>query len=170
MDSFVEIAQPSTLHVVSGNMRGGKTLEFLTRMNLVSYRGIPWQLFKPSADDGRDLCTADQIGSRGLFDATISVDATVINEEEPATILDNLNIEPYGIIGIEEVHFFKKPDALVATVLELRRRGYSILVCGLDRDFRGEPFQPTPTLMAHATTIRKYFAACTFLEDGEPCG
>lgn len=171
MDNFLDVAGPNTLHVIAGSMRGGKTLELIARLNQASYRNIPIQAIKPSCDVRPEICSGPQfIASRGIGETTVTFPATVIPDSDPKAIFNSLKIDPYGIIGIEEAHLFERPSDLVTVTLGLRARGFAVLVCGLDRDFRGEPYEIMSTLMGHATTVRKYFGACRFQVDGSFCG
>jgi thymidine kinase len=48
----------------------------------------------------------------------------------------------------------------VAVVESLANSGSRVLVAGLDQDFRGQPFEPIPTLMAVAEFVTKNHAIC----------
>tara|TARA_Y100000310_G_C20637386_1_gene791930 strand:+ start:657 stop:1301 length:645 start_codon:yes stop_codon:yes gene_type:complete len=170
MDHFLEIAQPHTLHVVTGAMKGGKTLEFIHRLHQAEFRRIPVQAFRPNSDDRPEINGPGSIGSRGLG-VPVEYPAILVPDNDPYMIFDGLTIEPFGIVGIEEVHLFDNLTGLVEVVLELRDRGFAVLACGLDRNYRGEPYDPLPELMAYATTVSKHFGSCTHPEGPEDvCG
>ena len=74
-------------------------------------------------------------------------------------ILRNSYGSQYDIIAIDEAQFFD--DGIVETVITLADDGYRVVIAGLDRDFRGEPFGPMPRLMAVAEHVTKLQAVCT---------
>nr|WP_284142963.1 hypothetical protein [Caloranaerobacter azorensis] len=61
-------------------------------------------------------------------------------------------------MGIDEVQFFD--DGIVDLCRRLADKGLRVIVAGLDMDFRGEPFGPTPDLMAIAEFVDKLTAVC----------
>lgn len=58
--------------------------------------------------------------------------------------------------AIDEGQFLD--SGLVALALELAHAGTRVLIAGLDLVFRGEPFGPTPALLAHADVVEKLTA------------
>ena len=55
------------------------------------------------------------------------------------------------VLGVDEVQFF---DATIVEVCEeLADAGKRVIVAGLDQDFRGQPFEPMPELLAVAEYI-----------------
>lgn len=68
----------------------------------------------------------------------------------------------YEVILIDEVQFF---DVQIVKEIEyLLELGKTVIVSGLDMDFKGEGFEVTMQLMAKADTVNKYKAVC------EKCG
>ena len=63
------------------------------------------------------------------------------------------------VIGFDEGQFFT--FELVQVCRDLASRGLRVIVAGLDMDWRGQPFEPIPTLMAIAEDISKPRAICT---------
>lgn len=63
-----------------------------------------------------------------------------------------------ALVGIDEAHFFGA--GLVQPVLALVRRGARVIVAGLERDHRGEPFEPFPRLLIEADAVMKLTTAC----------
>jgi thymidine kinase len=61
-------------------------------------------------------------------------------------------------VVIDEVQFFD--DGIVEIAESLADRGIRVIVGGLDRDFRGEPFGPMPELLARAEFVTKLTAIC----------
>jgi thymidine kinase len=62
------------------------------------------------------------------------------------------------VIGIDEAQFL---DAELVDVCErLANSGLRVVVAGLDQDYRGQPFEPVPQLLAIAEHITKTRAIC----------
>ena len=63
------------------------------------------------------------------------------------------------VVGIDEVQFF---DAGIVEVCnKLANMGKRVIVAGLDQDFLGRPFEPTPQLMAIAEYVTKLLSVCS---------
>ena len=54
---------------------------------------------------------------------------------------------------------------LVDVCNELASQGKRVIVAGLDMDYRGEPFEPIPQLLATAEYITKALAICVVCGD-----
>ena len=66
--------------------------------------------------------------------------------------------ESYDVIAIDECQFFNNDLVPVSNLLA--KHGYLVIVAGLDRDFKGEPFGPIPSLLTVADKITKLTAIC----------
>jgi thymidine kinase len=64
----------------------------------------------------------------------------------------------YGVVGVDELHFFD--DAIADVCAALAERGQRVIVAGLDTDFRAEPFVAMPDLLARAEFVDKLQAVC----------
>jgi thymidine kinase len=62
------------------------------------------------------------------------------------------------VVGIDEAQFYDKK--LVPVCRTLANMGKRVIVAGLDMDYRGEPFNPIPELLAIAEDITKTHAIC----------
>jgi thymidine kinase len=62
------------------------------------------------------------------------------------------------VVAIDEVQFFD-PE-IVSVCQYLADNGIRVICAGLDQDFRGEPFGPTPVLLAVAEYVTKLQAIC----------
>jgi thymidine kinase len=62
------------------------------------------------------------------------------------------------LVVVDEAHFFGAP--LGQAVIGWMRAGASVLVCGVELDHRGEPFEPFPSLLAHADEVVKLASRC----------
>jgi len=66
--------------------------------------------------------------------------------------------EGSDLVAIDEAQFFD--DGLTEVAVDLVLQGTTVVVAGLDRNFKGEPFGPMPGLMAHADEVMKLRAVC----------
>ncbi|PIS28008.1 MAG: thymidine kinase, partial [Candidatus Marinimicrobia bacterium CG08_land_8_20_14_0_20_45_22] len=62
------------------------------------------------------------------------------------------------VLGIDEAQFFD--NTLVGVCRKLAEMGRRVIVAGLDKDYRGEPFEPIPQLLCEAEYITKTLAIC----------
>ena len=77
--------------------------------------------------------------------------------DEAKEILDHVNYDT-DVVAIDEVQFF---DEDVVDICEyLADNGLRVMVAGLDKDFRGEPFGVLPDLLTRAEFVTKLTAVC----------
>lgn len=69
----------------------------------------------------------------------------------------------FDTIAINEGQFFKDLEMFV---MECITRKKNVIVCGLDSDFRREPFVEMINLVPHANTLVKTTALCSICKDG----
>jgi thymidine kinase len=62
------------------------------------------------------------------------------------------------VVGVDEAQFFD--EGLVEAAQQLADQGKRVIIAGLDKDFRGLPFGPIPSLMAVAEEVTKTLAIC----------
>lgn len=144
------------IEVICGPMFAGKSDELIRRLNKLAYADIESIIFKPATDTR----TEEIVKSRsGLISK-----AHIINNSYE--ILEYLIQSPtkYNVIAIDEAQFLDK--SLVDVADTLADHGYVVMIAGLDRDFRGDPFGPIPVLLTNADIITKLTAICT--ECGAP--
>jgi thymidine kinase len=67
------------------------------------------------------------------------------------------------VVAVDEGQFFDR--GLTAVCLWLVERGLRVVVAGLDRNFRGEPFGSMPELLACADQVVKLRAVCMRCKD-----
>lgn len=68
-----------------------------------------------------------------------------------------------GHVFIDECQFFDRPwfkGDLPAEIRTLLNRGIDVMACGLDMDWRGQPFRITSELLAMADQVHKVTAIC----------
>ncbi|MFB0516528.1 MAG: thymidine kinase [Candidatus Neomarinimicrobiota bacterium] len=141
------------IEVISGSMFSGKTEELIRRLRRAQIAKQSVAIFKPQLDDRyseSDIVSHSQL----------RIPSTPVSS--PQEILKHA--DEADVIGIDEAQFFE-PD-IVSVVKELAGRGKRVVVAGLDKDYRGEPFGALPELMAEAEYVTKTLAIC--MRCGEP--
>lgn len=136
------------IEAIVGPMFAGKTEELLRRLKRMEYAHKNIILFKPDIDTryeesyvvshnkNKSLCVCLKKAS-DIFDyVTDKTDA----------------------IFIDEFQFLD--DESVDVIIALKRRGIRVVLSGLDRDFRGEPFGTMPKVLALADEVLKLKAVC----------
>lgn len=135
------------IEVVCGSMFSGKTEELIRRLRRARFARQRVEIFKPALDQ------------RYSDEAVVSHDENAI----PSTPVDTadqilLLVGEASVIGIDEAQFFGLE--LVAVCQHLADAGKRVIVAGLDQDYRGQPFEPMPQLMAVAEHVTKLHAIC----------
>jgi thymidine kinase len=136
-----------SIEVIVGSMYSGKTEELIRRLRRAQIARQRVEIFKPVIDD------------RYALDAIVSHSELRIPSRSVRTAADVLRYAHEAqVIGIDEGQFLG-PD-LVKVCEKLARRGKRVIVAGLDQDYRGQPFEPMPQLLAIAEYITKTLAIC----------
>lgn len=137
------------IEVVIGPMYSGKSEELIRRIKRAKIAKQNIVVFKPSIDNRYSEC--DVVSHNGD-----SVNAIPIsNPKEIYNFID----EKTQVVGIDEVQFFD--EEIVNIAVDLADRGIRVIAAGLDMDFKGEPFGPTPRLLAIAEFVDKIQAICS---------
>jgi thymidine kinase len=135
------------IEVICGSMFSGKTEELIRRLRRAQIARQTVVVFKPITDTryARDrLVTHDQVSLPS------------VPVRHPRDILEHAR--DAQVIGIDEVQFFDR--TLVEVCTELADAGKRVIVAGLDTDYRAQPFEPVPQLLAIAEYITKTHAIC----------
>ena len=135
------------IEVICGSMFSGKTEELIRRLRRARIARQQVHSFKPAMDDRFD---ADEVVSHNETTLT----STPVHAASQILLL----AESADVVGIDEGQFFD--DDLFAVCRELADDGKRVLVAGLDQDYRGEPFEPIPQIMAGAEHVTKLHAIC----------
>jgi len=136
------------IEVITGCMFSGKTEELIRRVRRAMYARQTVVVFKPRIDD---RYAEDSVGSHsGQLMRSIQV-------ARASEILKQ--VRDAQVVGIDEAQFIG-PE-LVEVVEKLADEGRRVIVAGLDQDYRGQPFEPIPHLLAVAEYITKNLAICT---------
>jgi thymidine kinase len=78
-------------------------------------------------------------------------------------ILENIIAKRPDTIAINEGQFFSNLGEFVFKVIGMK---INVIVCGLDSDFKREPFTEIVNLVPHANTLVKTNALCGICRDG----
>jgi thymidine kinase len=135
------------IEVVVGPMYSGKTEELIRRLRRAQIARQRVEIFKPAID------------VRYGADHLVSHSESRIPSRLVATANDILPLAGEAqVIGIDEGQFLG-PD-LPRVADRLAEEGKRVIVAGLDQDYRGQPFEPMPQLLAIAEYITKTLAIC----------
>lgn len=141
--------QQGWLEVIVGCMFAGKTEELIRRIKVLQFAKKNIVVIKPSIDN---RYSNDEIASHSGYRVKS------VNAANAKDIL-KLVQKDTEVVAIDEAQFFDKD--LVKVVESLADRGLRVMVAGLDRDFRGEPFGVIPELLTRAEFITKLSAVCS---------
>ena len=136
------------IEVICGSMFSGKSEELLRRLRRAEIAGLKYILCKPVQDTRTNGGIATHAG--GEKDA-YSVSSAF-------QILSLIATNDVDIIAVDEAQFLD--DVAVEVFQDLANKGKTILIAGLDLDYRAQPFGPMPQLMAIAETVTKLHAVC----------
>jgi thymidine kinase len=137
-----------SLTVICGSMFSGKTEELIRLVRRALYAKRTVQVFKPALDT-RDPATVIRSHNGALHEAlAVESSATLYLAIAPET----------QVIAIEEAQFFD--EGIFAVCQNLADEGKSVIVSGLDMDFRGAPFGAMPRLISVADAVVKLRAIC----------
>ncbi len=137
------------IEVVCGPMFAGKTEELIRRAKRLKYAKQKYQVFKPIIDD-RYSAKPEIVSHNLLTEECILI-------KESREILKYVKDDTEAVI-IDEAQFLDSGVVKIADMLA--DRGLRVIVGGLDRDFKGEPFGPMPQLLAIAEFVTKLTAIC----------
>lgn len=149
-----QITEAGWLEVICGSMYSGKSEELIRRVKRAKIARLQVQVFKPKVDSRFGVVNV--VTHNGEETEAISV--------EDSGVLYTLVEEGTRVVAIDEAQFFD--SGLVNVCRRLADNGKRVIVAGLDMDFRGQPFGPTPALMAMAEQVDKLRAIC--IKCGQP--
>jgi thymidine kinase len=136
------------IEVICGSMYAGKTEELLRRIRRIEYAKKTILVFKPKIDNRY---------SDGEVVSHNNERVKSINISNPLDIMKYVDPLPYAI-AIDEVQFLKRD--VIDVCEQLANKGVRVILAGLDKDFRGEPFGIMPELLAKAEYVTKLQAIC----------
>lgn len=140
--------QKGKLEIICGSMFSGKTEELIRRVKRARFAKQKVIVFKPSIDT---RFNKEKIVSHD----SNAIECVVIDKPIEMVTL----AAQYDVIGIDEIQFFD--DSIIDCCNTLIQKGKRIIGAGLDMDYEGNPFGPTPKLLAIADEVSKVRAICT---------
>ena len=144
--------KPGWIEVICGCMFAGKTEEIIKRIKVFEYAKKNVIAIKPTIDKRySDSMIASHAGKL--------CKCICVDNHDLKTIESYIDNESIDAIFIEEVQFF---DIGIVDICErLANSKKRVIVCGLDTNFKGEPFEVTAALLARAEFVTKLTAVCT---------
>jgi thymidine kinase len=157
------------VQVIAGCMYSGKTDELLRLLRRAEIARRRILLVRPAMDDRTEPETVRSRSGAAYHSKAVA---------NPAEIESLAKDAWADMIAVEEAQFF--PSTLVEIVERLAAAGRTVILSGLNTDFRGRPFGPMAALMAIADGVTSLSAICTVcgeeatrtqrLIDGRPAG
>ncbi len=136
------------IEVICGSMFSGKSEELIRRLRRAIIAKQRVQIFKPTIDSRYADAEIVSHSEMRLPSISVASSAELMTKLDPST----------EVIGVDEAQFF---DAGIVEVCQrIADQGKRVIVAGLDKDYRGAPFGPIPTLMAVAEDVTKTLAIC----------
>jgi thymidine kinase len=136
------------IEVITGPMFAGKTEELLRRVKRLEYAKQNIVVFKPLIDNRyaeNEVVSHNENRTRS------------VNISQAKEIFEYVD-KNTDVVAIDEVQFL---DEEAVKIIEfLADKGIRVIVSGLDREFRGEPFTFMPKLLAVAEYVTKLTAVC----------
>jgi len=136
------------IEVISGPMFAGKTEELLRRVKRLEYARKNIVVFKPLIDNRFSEGEVVSHNNNRTKSVNIAKAIDVFKYIDKTT----------DVIAIDEVQFLD--EEAVSIIEYLANQKKRVIVSGLDRDFRGEPFSFMPKLLANAEYVTKLTAIC----------
>jgi thymidine kinase len=135
------------IEVICGSMFSGKTEELIRRLRRARIARQQTEVFKPALD------------ARYSEEEVVSHNENTVSTTPVDTASQILLMTSEAdVIGIDEAQFFD--DELIGVCQQLANDGRRVVVTGLDTDYRADPFDPIPQLMAVAEHVTKLHAVC----------
>ena len=136
------------IEVICGSMFSGKSEELIRRLRRAQIARQQVQAFKAAADVRYDKEQIVSHSDQRIESMPVQNSAEIARAIQPGI----------QVVGIDEAQFL---DAgLIPLCNQLADRGMRVIVAGLDQDYRGQPFEPIPSLMAVAEYVSKVHAIC----------
>ncbi len=136
------------IEVITGPMFAGKTEELIRRIRRLQFAKRNIVVFKPAIDNryGDD----EVVSHNDSRTQSISI-------KNASEILAHISHDT-DVVAIDEIQFLDEEAVEICEYLA--DQGIRVIVSGLDRNFRGEPFSFMPKLLALAEEVTKLSAIC----------
>jgi len=146
-----------SIEVICGPMFAGKTEELLRRVRRLEYAHKNVVLFKPQIDDRYE---------KAYIVSHNQNKALCVQIASASEMLDYV-FKDTDCVVIDEFQFLE--DEAVEIALHFKRIGKRVIISGLDRDFRDEPFNNMPKILAYADDVTKLTAICVKCSNPATC-
>ncbi|WP_036268979.1 thymidine kinase [Mesoplasma seiffertii] len=141
------------IELITGCMFAGKTEEFIRRLRRHDYAKHNVIAFKPLIDQRYS------VNSIASHSGTMLPSFPVASTNDIRNIFERENQkQKIDVVGIDEVQFLDA--AVVDYIDELANQGIIVIVTGLDKDFKSQPFQNVDKLLPLAEFVEKLTAIC----------
>lgn len=141
-----------TLEVIMGPMFSGKTSELIRLVEREVYAKRKGAIFKAAFD--KRYSSKEVVTHNGLRYEAHSIVPTSSGLRRIAQIVTTNNLDA---VGVDEVNFFPRGLVPILDRLAYEKR---VIACGLNMNFKAEPFETTMALAARADRIRYLSAVC----------
>jgi thymidine kinase len=141
-----------TLEVIIGPMFSGKTSELIRLVEREVYAKKKGAIFKIAFD--RRYSAKQVVTHNGLRYDAYNVASSGDGVKKIREVARSNGLDA---IGVDEVNFF--PEQVVGVLDELADRK-KVIACGLNLNFKAEPFKTTMELAARADRVRYLSAVC----------
>ena len=135
------------IEVICGSMFSGKTEELIRRLRRAQIANQKVAIIKPKLDVRYSDEFIVSHNQQKIASTAVDYAEEILNVAGDSQVL-----------GIDEAQFLK--GDLVEVCKILAKSGKRVVVAGLDKDYRGLPFDPIPQLLAEAEYITKAVAIC----------
>ena len=145
-----------TLEIIAGPMFAGKTSALLKKARSFDGEMI---LIKPSFDTRYGIC---EIKTHD------GVAAEAFNLTNTSEILESKAVEKAQAVFFDEIQFFMEPyfgGDVIACISTLIKRGVHVVCCGLDMNWKGEPFEIISKLKTIADRYTVLHAKCSICNE-----
>lgn len=136
------------IEVITGPMFAGKTEELIRRIRRLQYANQNIIVFKPAIDNR--YADSEVVSHNDSRTKSICI-------SKSSDIMEYVTDET-NIVAIDEIQFLDEDAVDICEYLA--DHGVRVIVSGLDRDFRGEPFSFMPRLLSLAEYVTKLSAIC----------
>jgi len=136
------------IEVITGPMFAGKTEELIRRVKRLEYAKQNIIVFKPMIDNRyaeNEVVSHNNSRTRSI---------NITKASEMMEYVDDYT----EVVAIDEIQFLDEDAVEICEYLA--GHGIRVIVSGLDRDFRGEPFSFMPKLLSLAEEVTKLSAIC----------
>ena len=144
-----------SLKIILGSMFSGKSSEIIRIIKRYRILNKHLLIINHSIDDRYDtskIVTHDQE----------KIDCLATDKLMP--LIESSDYQKSDVIVIEEAQFFK--DLFDFVTLSVDTNNKTLVIAGLDGDYKREPFGDILRLIPHAESVNKLHALCTLCGDG----